>query len=149
MGGGGVEEIPAELAAERGVSARHSRMSNGELRYRLVAGDGTAYVRTEASAQGGWQNSHFHRAVLETYIVQAGWGAFAELRDGDLRLWIMRPGDIHTTTPGVPHNMYLAAHSVTHVVKHGGGGQQQDWVADPALDALTRHLPEAEILAGR
>jgi hypothetical protein len=144
-----VEEISADLAAEFGVNAQHSKMDNGELRYRLVAKDGSAYVRTEASAAGGWQNSHFHKSVLETYILQQGWGAFAELHGDVLRLWIMHPGDVHTTSLSVPHNMYLTGHAVTHVVKHGGNGETRDWFADPALDAMTKHLSEADILGWR
>jgi hypothetical protein len=140
-----MEDISADLAAELGVNAYHSRMDNGELRYRLQAKDGSGYVRTEASADSGWQNSHYHESLLETYILQDGWAAFAELQEGKVRLWILRPGDVYTTRVRVPHNMYLSAHAVTHVVKHGAHGQVSDWFADPTLDARTRHLTESEI----
>jgi hypothetical protein len=122
-------------------------MDNGELRYRLVAKDGSSYIRTEASADGGWQNSHYHKSLHETYIVQDKWLAFAELDGHDVRLWIMQAGDVYTTRVGVPHNVYLSPHAVSHTVKHGGTGGDGDWHSDPALDSLTRHLSEAEILA--
>lgn len=141
-----MENISTDLASELGISTSHSRMDNGELRYRLVAKDGSSYVRTEASADGGWQNSHYHKGMLETYIVQDKWLAFAELDGDDCRLWIMQPGDVYTTRIGVSHNVYLPAHAVTHVVKHGGGGDSNDWFGDPRLDARTQHLSEDQIL---
>lgn len=142
-----MENISADRAGELGISTSHTKMDNGELRYRLVAKDGSSYIRTEASADGGWQNSHYHKSLLETYIVQDKWLAFAELDDGDARLWIMRAGDIYTTRVGVSHNVYLPAHAVLHTVKHGGTGECTDWFGDPALDELTKRLSEAEILA--
>jgi hypothetical protein len=142
-----MENISTDLASELGISTSHSRMDNGELRYRLVAKDGSSYIRTEASAGGGWQNSHYHKILHETYIVEDKWLAFAEPAGDELRLWIMRPGDIYTTRVGVSHNVYLPPHAVLHTVKHGGSGEEGDWFSDPALDSLTKHLSEAEILA--
>ena len=139
--------VSTNLASDLGISTNHSRMDNGELRYRLVAKDGSSYIRTEASADGGWQNSHYHKSLHETYIVQDKWLAFAELDGHDVRLWIMRPGDIYTTSVGVSHNVYLPPHAVLHTVKHGGTGEGSDWFGDVALDSLTKPLSEAEILA--
>ena len=142
-----MENIPTDLAGELGVSTSHSRMDNGELRYRLVAEDGSSYIRTEASADGGWQNSHYHKSVSETYIVQAKWIALAERDGDDMRLWTMQAGDVYTTRIGVSHNAYLPSHAVLHTVKHGEGGEGGDWFSDPVLDSLTQHLSEAEIRA--
>ena len=142
-----MENISTDLAGELGVGTSHSRMDNGELRYRLVAKDGSSYIRTEASADGGWQNSHYHKSVSETYIVQDKWLAFAERDGGDMRLWIMQAGDTYTTRTGVSHNVYLPSHAVLHTVKHGGDGEGGDWFSDPVLDSLTKHLSEAEIRA--
>lgn len=142
-----MEEISADLAAKRGVSASHSKMDNGELRYRLMAADGSAYVRTEASSVGGWQNSHYHKAVLETYIVQKGWAALVELERGELCWQVMKPGDVYTTRPEVSHNVYLPAAAVIHVIKHGGTGTGGDWFSDEVLDSKTKHLPEVKILS--
>lgn len=145
--GRGMENISTDLASELGISASHSRMDNGELRYRLVAKDGSSYIRTEASGDGGWQNSHYHKSVSETYIVQDKWLAFAERDGDDMRLWIMQAGDIYTTRIGVSHNVYLPPHAVLHTIKHGEGGEGGDWYSDPVLDSLTKHLSEAEIRA--
>jgi hypothetical protein len=67
--------IISETEAERqhGIVANHTRMPNGELRFRLNASDGTGYVRTESVPGGNWQISHYHRELRETYIVQKGW----------------------------------------------------------------------------
>jgi len=141
-----MKEISQDRAREYGVTSSHSLMDNGELRYRLVSTDGSAYVRVEASADGGWQNSHYHKAVLETYIIQKGWAAFVEL-DRGIVLWkIMQPGDVYTTRREVSHNVYLPAGAVIHVVKHGGNGAEADWYADSVLDSQTKHLTEDQIL---
>lgn len=141
-----MEKISAEMAGEQGISAQHTLMDNGERRYRLVASDGSSYIRTEASVGSGWQNSHYHKSLLETYIVQSEWQAFVELDGEEIRVWIMRPGDVYTTRPGVSHNAYLPAGAITHVVKHSGQGDA-DWISDPLLDARTKHLTEAQVLA--
>jgi mannose-6-phosphate isomerase-like protein (cupin superfamily) len=106
-------DVGPEEARTKGVSTGHSEMPNGELRFRLKHVDGTAYSRTEASASGGWQNSHYHRTVRETYIVQRGRMAFAELVDGDLKVRIFGPNEICTTEPNVSHNVYLFRNSVS------------------------------------
>jgi hypothetical protein len=94
-------------------------MPNGELRFRLRKSDGTAYIRTEASEVGGWQKSHYHKSVRETYIVQRGWIALAEAASKGPRVRIFRSGDLFTTQPGVIHNIYMSGKSVIHTVKHG------------------------------
>jgi len=141
-----MEDISTELAMEFGVNAHHSRMDNGELRYRLESKDGSAYVRVEASEAGGWQNSHYHKSVLETYIIQDKWAAFAELQGDDVLWRIMRPGDVYTTRREVSHNVYLPALAVIHVVKHGSSTELSDWFSDTALDMKTKHLSEEELL---
>lgn len=144
-----MEVVSTELARQYGVTTSHSRMDNSELRYRLVSTDGSAYVRVEAGQLGAWQNSHYHKAVLETYIVQKEWAAFTELCDGDVVWRIMRPGDVHTTRRTISHNVYLPGHAVIHVVKHGGTGAGNDWYSDAVLDSKTKHFSEAEILLKR
>jgi mannose-6-phosphate isomerase-like protein (cupin superfamily) len=139
-------DIGLEEARAKGVSIDHSEMPDGELRFRLKHADGTAYSRTEATARGGWQNSHYHSSVRETYIVQSGKMALAELVDGALKLRIFGPNEICTTKPNVSHNVYLYRNSVIHSVKHGEAGNSADWHANPALDAKTVHLDEAEIM---
>jgi len=115
-----MREISAARAnREFGITTRHHEMDNGERRLRLLKDDGTAYIRTEAVEESGWQNSHFHKTVRETYIVQTGWVAFAELVSSELVLRLLHPGDIVTTQPEVVHNVYLSSDAVIHTVKHG------------------------------
>lgn len=144
-----MEPISSDQAAAYGVTSSHNRMDNGELRYRLVSTDGSAYVRVEASAEGGWQNSHYHKAVLETYIIQKEWAAFVELSDDTLNWRIMRPGDVYTTRREISHNIYLPANAVIHVVKHGATDVGNDWYSDEVLDSKTKHLSEQELHAYR
>ena len=139
-------DIGSEEARAKGVFADHTEMPTGELRFRLKHDDGTAYSRTEASAGGGWQKSHYHAGIRETYIVQRGRMALAELVEGALKLRTFGPSEICTTRPNVPHNVYLFRNSVIHSVKHGDAGDRADWHASPALDARTIHLDETEIM---
>jgi len=138
-------DIEVQEARARGVSTHHSEMPNGELRFRLRHDDGTAYSRTEATGNGGWQNSHDHRTVRETYITQRGRMALAELIDDALRIRLFGPGEICTTEPNIPHNVYLYGNTVIHTVKHGDGASDTDWYPNPILDQKTRHLSEADI----
>ena len=120
-------------------------MENGELRFRLTADDGSGYVRTVASEAGGWQNSHYHEAVLETYIAQHGWMALAELVDHEVRWHFLLPGAVYTTRPKISHNVYLPAHAVIHTVKHGTVAGGVDWYSDSVLDSMTKLVPEEDI----
>lgn len=106
-----VPDVQAK-AMELGITTHHEAMSNGEFRFRLRADDGSAYVRTVASDRGSWQQSHFHHAILETYIVQAGWAALVEYSEGGAIWHILNAGDVRTTVPYVPHNVYLPAKAV-------------------------------------
>ncbi len=110
----------AEAREEYGIYCRHQLMDNLELRFRLKKTDGTGYIRTEAGDEGAWQESHFHRHVRETYIVQTGWIAYAErLPNGRPSITIYLENEVFTTRPGVVHNIYMPAKSVIHTVKHG------------------------------
>lgn len=132
-------------AREHGVITRHEQMDNGELRFRLVSSDGSAYIRTCAT-DGGWQNSHFHKAVLETYIAQSGQTYLVELVDGKLAWHPLRPGDVYTTKPLIPHNVYMSSDAILHTVKHGHSTDDPDWHPSAELDARTRSLSIDEIL---
>ena len=89
-------DIEAHDATAMGVWTHHSEMPDGELRFRLKHDDGTAYSRTEATVGGGWQKSHSHRTVRETYITQRGRMALAELIDEALENTAVRTQrDLH------------------------------------------------------
>jgi len=137
--------------AEFGIVTRHEAMPNGERRFRLLDRDGFGYIRTEAGAEGGWQNSHVHFKLLETYVVQQGWIGVARLVDGEkLELRLLRSGEIWTASVDEAHNVYMPAQSVTHVVKHGElANAGDDWNTDVRtlrLDELTKVLTEEAIL---
>ena len=141
-----LRNIETEEARTKGVWTQHNEMPNGELRFRLKHGDGTAYIRTEATDSSGWQKSHYHQTVRETYIVQRGRMALAELVDGALTVRVFAAGDICTTEPHVSHNVYLYRDSVIHTVKHGEEGSVTDWHSNPSLDEKTSYLSESDIM---
>lgn len=112
---------PEKASTDHGVTTGHNRMPNGELRFRLIKADGTAYIRTEADDTGGWQESHYHKFVQETYIVQKGWVAFAQYENKRFTLEIFVEGQSFTTQPYIAHNVYMPGKSIIHTVKHGIG----------------------------
>jgi hypothetical protein len=137
-----------EEARELGIETFHQLMDNGEKRFRLIGSDGTSYIRTEASNEGGWQNSHFHKGLTEFYVVQNGWLVYAELSvEGKLSLRSMKRGDSIMVHPFIHHNLYMSPYTVTHVVKYRSDDViQTDWFPSLELDKLTRHIPESELL---
>jgi len=137
-------KINTEDLASYGIILNHEKMENGELRFRLMGKDGSGYIRTVAGKQGAWQNSHYHKQIMETYIVQSGWMALAELLNGKLKLHVLRPGEIVTTKPGVVHNIYLPKGAVIHTVKHGKC-TAEDWNPSEEFDKQTKKISEKEI----
>lgn len=147
MSNTGAHGISADVAeTQYGLFSEHEKMPNGELRFRLMSKDGSGYIRTVASKDSGWQISHFHKKVRETYIVQSGWMALVSLRGDDLVFQKLAKDAVATTEPLVPHNVYLPASAVIHTVKHGETGET-DWEQFEKLDALTCHLNEDQILS--
>lgn len=131
-----------EAKQAHGISTLHETMENGERRFRLKHVGGSAYVRTEAGSASGWQASHYHRHVRETYVMERGWMGFAELRNGEMVLRLLESGEIVTTEPGIVHNVYLPPNAVIHTVKHGeGAGEDRQTDGDaPAFDLVTRSI---------
>jgi len=124
-----------EAESIHGIKTLHEEIGN-ENRFRLMKNDGTAYIRTESGA-GGWQQSHYHRHLLETYIVQEGWIAFAKFNEGKRQISTYGPGELFTTEPNFIHNLYLPAGAVIHTVKHGASASD-----DRVVDVLTERFDE-------
>lgn len=144
-----MHELSIEECEKLGVTYPAHRMENGERRFRCLKGtlgNGYGYILTELpDGSGGWQKSHFHKGIQETYIVQSGWIAFADMEGANLRIRIFRPGEIGTSTLREPHNIYMSGGAVVHVVKHGDTSVENDWFADTALDEHTLSLSEEDI----
>ncbi|WP_299666055.1 hypothetical protein [uncultured Psychromonas sp.] len=130
--------------SDYGITFQHEKMQSGELRFRLISEDGSSYIRTVNAKHGVWQNSHYHQAIKETYIVQKGWVAVASLIDGVLSLEIANTGDTFSVQPLIIHNLYLSADSVIHTIKQGAS-ISHDWFGNSDLDKATKHLSEEDI----
>lgn len=137
-----------EAASKHGITTRHDEMDNGEIRFRLEKQDGVAYIRTEASALGGWQQSHSHVTATETYIVQRGWIVHASLIGDAPHILLVPAGESVTSPPGVVHNIYMPANSVMHTLKHGDAlsGEAVRNEESNLLDKLTQRLSEGQLL---
>ncbi len=139
---------PEEAASKHGITTRHDEMDNGEVRFRLEKQDGVAYIRTEASALGGWQQSHSHVTATETYIVQRGWIAHASLLGDAPQIFLVPAGESVTSPPGMVHNIYMPANSVMHTLKHGdaSSGEAVRNEESNLLDERTLRLSEGQLL---
>lgn len=139
-------KISPEEARSVGIETNHEVMDNGERRFRLLCSDGSSYCRTEASDQGAWQNSHYHKALHEFYVVQTGWMIYAEYEPhGVFKLHFIGQGEQVTLNPRVHHNIYMSANTVIHTIKYGSSSGN-DWYPSPELDLLTKHLPESDLI---
>jgi hypothetical protein len=132
---------------EYGITVEHSKMPNGELRFRLKKNDGTAYIRTEASSKGAWQEGHYHNQVLETYIVQNGWIGYAEWVGNKPLFKIYEKDQKFTTTPFIIHNIYMPGDSVIHTVKHGNSKGELRLINEETIKftELTSKISEEEL----
>lgn len=138
-----MQEISEQELAQYGIRTQHNIMDNGERRFRLAGADGSCYIRTESSGDSGWQNSHYHTRLSEICIVQQGWVVYAELIEGKVVANKYIAGETYLIRPMIPHNSYMAPHSILHTVKFGDCADA-DWIASPELDALVKGTdPEA------
>jgi hypothetical protein len=104
-----------------GIEAKYYTMPNREKRFSLnCSNDGSAYIRTQADKGAkGWQTSHYHRGLSETYIVQKGSIIYAEFVDNEIFTRRYVTGEMFTTKKKIPHNVYMMENTVIHTVKHG------------------------------
>ena len=141
------KKISLEEAQSSGIDVNFELMDNGEKRYRLVSSDGTSYCRTVGSEIGTWQNSHYHKAVSEFYVVQSGWIVYAEIDiNGETDLRFLREGESVIVNPFVHHNIFMSSKAVTHTIKYGGKGPKIDWFSSEELDIFTKKLSEKNLL---
>lgn len=136
-----------DLEQQHGLVRVNTIMGWGETRFRLGADDGSSYIRTIATNHDTWQNSHFHKTVRETYIMQKGWCILVEVTEDQERLRFTKiaPPDPITTRPYVLHNIFIPADAIIHCVKHGPDGTVGDWHEVHGLDLLLDLLEPSEL----
>lgn len=139
------KEIPISDFCKYGLIVNSERMENGELRFRLIDNNGSGYIRTIAGNKSYWQNGHYHKFTLETYIVQTGWIVIAILDNNELKFELLRSSDVFTVKPFIKHKVYMSKGSITHTIKHGVC-KIDDWFPAKDLDLLTERISEREIL---
>jgi hypothetical protein len=145
------EDLSLEDISQLGFQVGAKRMDNGEYRIRLMRGTehgSCGYIATIMPPEEcGWQNSHYHEGVQETYAVQSGWIGYAILMpDETARFFVFTEGGVFTTQCGEIHNVYMPAGAFIHTLKHGDVSRAKDWVGSDALDALTKPVSEEELL---
>ncbi len=128
----------SELSAW-GISQKHERMDNGELRFRLMGRDGSGYIRCENPGPPVWENGHSHSSLQELVLVQHGAVVFVELRGKETKFTLLQEGDWAVTTPQVPHTECVGGNAVVHTIKFGDCSNS-DWIPSLELDAKTKSL---------
>ncbi|MCM3782509.1 hypothetical protein M3231_05960 [Neobacillus mesonae] len=140
-----MKEISMHEALAFGIETKFDLMDNGERKFRLNCSiDGSSYCRTVASEEGAWQNSHFHKKGTELYVVQSGWIVYAEKKEEQCTIHLLREGESITFLPCIPHNIYMSPHSVIHTIKFGAASNH-DWYSSPELDRFTQDLNPEEL----
>lgn len=141
------KKITDSEAAKLGVNTNHEIMDNGEKRFRLTFKDGSSYIRTEASLNGSWQNSHYHTSLQEIYIVQEGWIVFVEYHKltNECIFKMVGEGQFCVSSPKVPHNVYVSSNCKFHTVKFGNLSIN-DWIKYEKLDTITKSMCEQDLL---
>ena len=134
-----MQEINNNQLNEYGITAKHHIMDNGEKRFRLIGEDGSAYIRTEASLDSGWQNSHYHTTIKELYLVQKGTIIFVEFINNKVNLKKYVEGEFCISQPNVPHNVYMFPNTITHTIKFGDCSKS-DWNECKELDKMVKTI---------
>ena len=122
-----------------GVSINCNIMDNDEKRFRLIGKDGSSYIRTETSENGGWQNSHYHTAIKELYLVQKGSIILIELINDKISIKKYSEGEYCISEPMIPHNIYMFPNTITHTIKFGDC-TYKDWHEDNKLDNIIESI---------
>ena len=134
-----MKDIKNEELANYGIDIKCNIMDNGEKRFRLVGDDGSSYIRTEATKDGGWQNSHYHTTIKEMYLVQRGQIILVELKNGETIIKKYSEGEFCITNLMIPHNVYMYPNTVTHTVKFGNC-TKPDWNEYKELDEIVKKI---------
>ena len=156
-----------DLCALLGIKLAGRKMDNGELRFKVSAPSGAAYILTAMADEqdGAWQNAHYHGGKLlspgepslkigitELILVESGWVASADLMpNGEHEIKLCKPGDVWISRPGIAHNIYQRG--VTHCLKYGvpvGNHDEQRkgddwWPAPKDFNDWTKSLSEDDI----
>lgn len=120
-------------------------MENGEKRFRQIClKDKTAYIRAEGGNVGYWQNSHYHKSIIEVYIVQKGMILLAQYIEGNTKINRVEKGKIFNVEPNVPHNVYMYPNTVLHTVKYGEV-EEYDWQEFKELDNILKNKTMEEL----
>lgn len=143
------KDLTIEECTAQGIVFPSALMVNGEYRFRCRdQKGGWSYIMTKMlENESNWQNSHFHKGLTETYIVQKGWIGFASKREGEeMTMRIFKAGEMISIEPYRFHNIYMSPGSVTHTIKHGDCSVANDWFENLPLDSLVKHLTETDII---
>ena len=134
-----MKQISDHELSQYGITTNHNIMDNGERRFRLGGADGSVYIRTEASQDSGWQNSHYHARLSELCLVQEGWVYYVELIDGKVEAKKYTAGEHFIIHPMIAHNSCMGPNAILHTIKFGDCSNA-DWCPAPDLDELIRGM---------
>lgn len=124
-------------------------MENGEFRTRMTCeniSNPFSYIRVEMpeKMEGGWQNAHYHRFTIETWLIEKGYQIIIEeIENSEPQIIVMRPGDIYSSSINRRHNCYVSSGAITHTIKTTIANHtdfKDDWIFAQELDEYSKKL---------
>ncbi len=145
------EDFSVDLLAVR-VKLTGKVMPNGERRLRAQFPGVSFHLTT--SENGGWQEAHFHKGLVEIYTVLEGRIALILNKVHEPQTGVILKGDSITLRPGDSHNVYLFPDTVIITVTYGSPicnsekGNADWWPAGEEFNNWTRSITEEQIVNG-
>lgn len=115
-------------------------MDNGEVRHRFMDEDGSGYIKTISSNDGGWQKSHHHNHIYEFYFVEKGkiiLTTYADSSETILKCREYNALESFIILPRQVHNIKMGSNAVIHTLKLFSK-EGNDWEADQRMDDLIK-----------
>lgn len=135
-----MEDITIEDAKKLGIVSSHYMLNGGEKRFRQIClRDNSAYIRAEGKDIGYWQKSHYHKWAKEFFVIQKGAVLVAQYINNEVKIKKYSEGQVFTTEPNVPHNIYMYPHTVSHTIKFGKS-DEYDWESFELLDEKIKEM---------
>ncbi len=119
-------------------------MPNGEKRGRLKISNKLVFSYTSTQKDHGWQNAHYHKYAVETYLVIKGKILVAIKNGNMIKFKQLKPGRRITIPPRVKHNIHVGKNTLFYVSKKSKEDLEDDWYSANKLDTYSKEIKHAE-----
>ena len=88
----------------------------------------------------GWQNAHYHKYAVETYLVIKGKILVAIKNGNMIKFKQLKPGRRITIPPRVKHNIHVGKNTLFYVSKKSKEDLEDDWYSANKLDTYSKDI---------